>query len=66
MANKDLKSLGKSFRTGVTLLALLEVFPDEKSATKWFEAQTWSDDRCCGHCGSVRTREVPKARPMPS
>ena len=47
------------------MLALLEMFPDEKSATKWFEAQTWSDDRCCGHCGSVRTREVPKARPMP-
>lgn len=47
------------------LLAPLEMFPDENSATKWFEAQTWSDDRSCGHCGSVRTREVPKARPMP-
>ena len=21
--------------------------------------------RCCGHCGSIRTKEVPNAKPMP-
>ena len=25
----------------------------------------WGDERCCGHCGSVRTSEVPNRKPMP-
>ena len=65
MASKAVKSPGKAHRAGITLLALLEMFPDEESAVRWFESQLWSGGRCCGHCGSLRTREVPNQKPMP-
>ena len=47
------------------MIALMDMFPDEQAAVEWFERTKWGDQRCCGHCGSVRTREVPKAKPMP-
>ncbi len=65
MANKAFKSPGKAHREGITLLALLDMFPDEKTATQWFEAQVWPTGRCCGHCGNVATKTVPNAKPMP-
>ena len=59
------RSPGKHYREGVDLIQLIAMFPNEKAATEWFEATMWGDERCCGHCGSVRTREVPNAKPMP-
>ena len=59
------KGPGKSYRKGVTLIELGEMFPDEQTATVWFERHVWSDGRCCGHCGSIETRPVPNAKPMP-
>ena len=59
---KMIKAPGKSHRLGVTLVALMDMFPDEKSATEWFEAQVWPEERFCGHCGSVRTRTASHAR----
>ena len=56
---------GKSYRQGITLITLLEMFPNEQVATRWFESQVWMTGRCCGHCGSVNTKEVPNAKPMP-
>ncbi len=56
---------GKSHRKGVTLLELGQLFPDEQTATVWFERHVWSNGRCCGHCGSIETRPVPNAKPMP-
>ena len=52
-------------REGLTILQLFEMFPDESKATEWFERMLWPDGRCCGHCGSIRTKEVPNAKPMP-
>ena len=31
----------------------------------WFEATRWPEGRHCCHCGGVRTREVPDAKPIP-
>ena len=59
------KGPGKHFRTGITLMDLMEMFPDEESAVKWFESIQWGVDRCCGHCGSVSTKPVPSKKPMP-
>ena len=56
---------GKSHRKGITLLELTRMFPDEQTATVWFERHVWSDGRGCGHCGSIETRPVPNAKPMP-
>ncbi len=59
------KSPGKSHREGLTLIELMAMFPTEEAATKWFESVFWNGSRCCGKCGSLKTREVPKAKPMP-
>ena len=60
-----MKAPGKSHRKGILLIELSEMFPDETSAVKWFEKIRWPNSRCCGHCGSVETREAPNAKPMP-
>ncbi len=65
MATKAVKSPGKANREGSTLLALMDMFPDEPAAVRWFESQRCGHTRCCGHCSSLRTREVPNAKPMP-
>ena len=49
----------------LSLLELLERLPTEDAARVWLEAAVWGEKRCCGHCGSERTRDVPNARPMP-
>ena len=36
----------------------MEMFPTEEAATKWFESVLWPTERCCGHCGSVRTKKA--------
>ena len=49
---------GKHYRDGLTLIQLMDMFPSEEVATKWFEKSLWGDTRCCGKCGSTRTREA--------
>ena len=56
---------GKSHRVGISLVELFDMFPDEDSAHKWFEETRWPNGRACAKCGSVKTREVPNATPMP-
>ena len=56
---------GKSFRNGIGIIELLELFPDEPTAQAWFESIRWPEGRVCARCGSERTREVPNAKPMP-
>ena len=56
---------GRSERQGISLIQLFEMFPDEDAARQWFEETRWPDERACGKCGSVRTREVPNEKPMP-
>ena len=41
------------------------MFPDDPTATCWFENTIWGDIRFCGHCGSPNTKEVSDAKPMP-
>ena len=53
---------GKSFREGMTLMQLFEMFPDEAAATAWFESIYWPEVRCCGKCGGIRTREASHAK----
>ncbi|MXZ02492.1 MAG: IS1595 family transposase [Chloroflexi bacterium] len=64
MAKSNKKAPGKHHRKGITLLELTEMFPNEQAARAWFEAQVWSGQRCCGHCGSTNTHEA-KHKTMP-
>ncbi len=59
------KAPGKAHREGLTLVQMMEMFPTDEAATAWFESVVWPDGRHCGKCGSVNTREVPNAKPMP-
>ena len=53
---------GKVHRAGVTLVQLMDMFPDEASAVAWFESVIRPDGRHCPKCGSVRTREASHAK----
>ena len=53
---------GKSHREGLSVMELMDMFPDEAAARKWFEASLWGDQRVCGKCGSTRTREASHAK----
>ncbi|MDE0281061.1 MAG: IS1595 family transposase [Gammaproteobacteria bacterium] len=48
---------GKFYREGIDLLELMQMFPDEGAAVRWFEAVRWANGRCCGKCGSSNTVE---------
>ena len=56
---------GKSDREGQSIIELRVPIPPQEAATKWFEAQGWPRERCCGHCGSMKASEVANAAPMP-
>ena len=49
---------GKHFREGLSLIEVMDMFPDEATATKWFESIVWPTGRCCGKCGGLKTREA--------
>ena len=59
------KGPGKAYREGITLLELLEMFPTEESAVRWFERAVWGEERCCGHCGGLDTRRTKSGKPQP-
>ena len=62
---KTHKAPGRAHREGMSIIDLMSMFPTEEAASEWFESVVWADVRCCGKCGSVNTREVPNAKPMP-
>ena len=43
---------GKHFRTGLSLVEVMRMFPDDETAEAWFVEQRWPDGPCCGHCES--------------
>ena len=48
------KGPGKYFRKGVSLLEIMDSFPDDETARKWFEECRWPDDLiACYSCGSL-------------
>lgn len=44
---------GKHYREGLTLTKLFKMFPDNKTAEKWFESRIWTDGRKCPECGNL-------------
>ncbi|MDE2674466.1 MAG: IS1595 family transposase [Paracoccaceae bacterium] len=59
-----MKAPGKSYRKGISIFELSEMFPTEESAVKWFEEMLWPNGRKCGHCGSEET-SLAKHEKMP-
>ena len=52
------KAPGRHERNGISLFRLMQMFPNEALAEKWFERIFWSNGRVCPHCGSIRTHEA--------
>ena len=42
------KAPGKAHREGLTVVELMDMFPTEEAATKWFESVIWPNGRHCG------------------
>ena len=59
------KAPGKAHREGISVIELAEMFPDETTATAWFESLVWPDGRHCPHCGSTETAEAPPSKKQP-
>ena len=56
---------GRSHRTGMTVVQLLKMFPDDAAAEQWFEEQRWPEGRFCPDCGSTDYLVVASRKPMP-
>ena len=51
------KAPGKHYREGISLLEIMERFPDDETARKWFEEILWPNGQtCCFHCGSINVQ----------
>ncbi len=59
------KGPGKSYREGISIMELADMFPDEASATAWFELVIWPNGRHCPRCGSTETIPAPMTAGLP-
>lgn len=50
-------SPGKSFRVGITLMEVCDMFPDDGAAERWFIEARWPNGTRCAHCQSDKVSE---------
>ncbi len=51
------KAPGKAFRKGISLIEIMEMFPDDDTARKWFEEVRWPDGLVyCPECASINVQ----------
>lgn len=46
---------GKSYRKGIDVMQMADMFATEDKARRLFEAWLWGDERCCVRCGGENT-----------
>ena len=56
---------GKHFREGLSLVELIQMFPNDAAAERWFVENRWPDGVYCPACGSVNIQERPTRKPQP-
>ena len=59
------KAPGKHYRVGMSLIELMEMFPDDASAEAWFTEIRWPDGPHCPYCGSVDVLSDASHKTMP-
>ena len=52
-------------REGISLLQMVQMFPDDATAEKWFIHTRWPDGMACPHCGSTNVNEKATHPTMP-
>ena len=55
---------GKAHREGMTLIQLMDRFPDDKAAQAWLEGLRWPQGPYCPHCGSFNVQSSIKHKTM--
>ena len=57
---------GKSYRNGISVMEMAEMFGTETAAVEWFEGLHWPDGEiCCLRCGGLDAYRVKSGKPMP-
>ena len=59
------KAPGKSFRTGLSLVKIMKMFPDDATAEEWFIETRWPNGITCVKCGSVNVAERKRKEDKP-
>ena len=59
------KAPGKHYRTGLTLIELTRMFPDDAVAERWFVETRWPEGVHCPCCGSLNVQERKTRKPQP-
>ena len=55
---------GKAYREGLTLIQIMDMFPDNKTAEEWFTKLRWPGGPYCPRCGSLDVQENIKHKTM--
>lgn len=56
---------GRSYRNGMTVIELFDMFPDEDSARQWFEESRWPDGPVCPRCDNEKVATIKSGKPQP-
>jgi len=56
---------GKHYREGISLTKIFKMFPDSKTAEKWFAERRWKGTPTCPKCGSTNVQSGSKHPTMP-
>ena len=59
------KAPGKAHRKGISLIAIMEEFPDDATAEAWIIKRRWPHGIACPHCGSLNVQTGAKHKTMP-
>ena len=59
------KAPGKSFRKGMSLFEIFDLFPDDAAAERWFTETRWPDGPHCPYCGSTNILTGASHKTMP-
>ena len=55
----------KHYREGLSIVELMDVFPDDATAEAWFVKTRWPEGIRCPKCGSHNIQERPTRKPQP-
>ncbi|MCY4237211.1 MAG: IS1595 family transposase [Rhodospirillaceae bacterium] len=56
---------GKHYRKGISLVQLMDLFPTDEVAERWFMDVRWPGGVRCPKCGSHNIQERPTRKPQP-
>ena len=59
------KGPGKNYRNGISLVRLMQMFPDDETAAAWFVKQRWPEGIRCAYCESDNVQDGTTHPTMP-